>query len=155
MKKSLLILITSSAFMIFGSCSQAQKFGDTNINAEGAVAVAQVKTLLEGKDSVHVKLEGDISGVCQKKGCWMQMPISDDESMFVKFKDYGFFVPFGAAGKTAVVEGYAYVDTVSVEEQIHYAKDAEQSEEEIAKITEPSIEYTFMASGVIIKPNEK
>ena len=110
--------------------------------------------IVKAQKKSKVELEGIVSGVCQKKGCWMQMPISEDENMFVKFKDSGFFVPFDAADKFAIIEGYAYVDTVSVADQIHYAKDAVMSEEEIAEITEPSIEYTFMASGVILRENE-
>jgi hypothetical protein len=152
MKKSRLIILAFLCLIAFTSCDK--KYGDTSINAKNAVPVAQVKSLLADKDSVQVKLEGIVSGVCQKKGCWMQMPISEDENMFVKFKDYGFFVPFDAADKFAIIEGYAYVDTVSVADQIHYAKDAVMSEEEIAEITEPSIEYTFMASGVILRENE-
>jgi hypothetical protein len=151
MKKNHILLIAVSFFIFVTSCSKAQKFGDTSINEEGSVKVAQLVDLLEGKDSVSVKLEGQISSVCQKKGCWMRMPINDNDDLFVKFKDYGFFVPFDGAGKTAVMQGYAYIDTVSVAQQKHYASDAGESDEEIAKITEPSIEYTFLASGVIIK----
>ena len=143
-------MFVTALVMILGACS-AEKYGDKSINADGAVAVAQVKDLLEGKDSVAVKLEGKISSVCQKKGCWMQMPIAEEEQLFVKFKDYAFFVPMNAAERDAVIEGYAYVDTVSVEERRHYASDAGKSQEEIAEITEPSVEYTFMASGVILK----
>ena len=83
------------------------------------------------------------------------MPVTENENMFIKFKDYAFFVPFDAAEKNAIIEGYAYVDTVSVEDQKHYARDAEMSEEEIAAITEPSVEYTFMASAVMLKDGDK
>jgi hypothetical protein len=151
MKKYHISLIVVSMLVFFTACSKTQKFGDTNIDAEGSVAVAQIKDLLKGKDSISVKLEGTISSVCQKKGCWMTMAINDEESIRVRFKDYAFFVPFDGGGKDAIIDGYAYIDTVSVAEQQHLADDAENSEEEIAKITEPSVEYTFMASGVIIK----
>jgi hypothetical protein len=42
-------------------------------------------------------------------------------------------------------------DTTTVAQLRHYAEDAGKSKEEIAKITEPKIELTFMADGVIVK----
>jgi hypothetical protein len=82
------------------------------------------------------------------------MNISDDtsiEPVFVQFKDYAFFVPKDAAGKEVVIEGVAYRELTTVDDLRHYAKDAGQSEEEIAKITEPKEEIRFMAKGVLIK----
>ena len=53
------------------------------------------KTLKKG-DSIAVKFQSNIKEVCKKKGCWMQMDLTDDKQSFVKFKDYGFFVPLNA-----------------------------------------------------------
>ena len=75
----------------------------------------------------------------------------DKESMFVKFKDYGFFMPKDIVGKTVIMEGVAYRETTSVEELRHYAEDEGKSKEEIEKITEPQVELKFMASGVLIQ----
>lgn len=125
-------------------------FGDT-INMDGAVAVEQLISKLAGKDSLNIKLTGTIEDVCQKKGCWMNLNIGNGQSMKVKFKDYAFFVPKDAAGKTVFIEGYAYNDTISVASLKHYAEDAGESKEEIAKITQPEISISFEANGVIIK----
>jgi hypothetical protein len=81
----------------------------------------------------------------------MDMDLSEDQSMTVRFKDYGFFVPMNSAGRTAVIEGVAKVDTQSVDWLRHKAEDAGQSEEEIAAITEPIVSVTFMADGVILE----
>ena len=48
-------------------------------------------------------------------------------------------------------EGKAFVKETSVEELKHYAEDAGKSKEEIAKITEPKLEMSFEASGVLMK----
>jgi len=69
----------------------------------------------------------------------------------VKFKDYGFFVPKDIDGEEVIINGKAFVNEVSVEEQRHYAKDAGQSEEEIAAITKPKKTYSFEADGVLLK----
>ena len=65
---------------------------------------------------------------------------------------FGFFVPTsGVDGKTAIVEGELFLDTISVEMLKHYAEDAGKSADEIALITEPSYDVNFIADGVIIK----
>ncbi len=125
-------------------------FGDS-ITTAGAVAADQISTMMKGKDSMKVKLTGVINAVCQKKGCWMKVAIGNNHEMQVRFKDYAFFVPKDAAGKTVFIEGVAKNDTTSVKELQHYAEDAGKSKEEIAKITEPEINIGFEASGVIIK----
>lgn len=125
-------------------------FGDT-ITQDLAVPVEQLAEKLKGKDSLKIKVTGVIDEVCQKKGCWMNINIGNNQSMRVRFKDYGFFMPKDAAGKTVIFEGVAFSDTTSVEELRHYATDAGQSKEEIKKITEPEINIGFEANGVIIK----
>ncbi len=127
-----------------------QYFGDS-ITTEGALAADQLSTMMKGKDSMKVKLTGTIEAVCQKKGCWMNIGIGNNQSMKVRFKDYAFFVPKDASGKMVYMEGVAKTDTTSVAELKHYAEDGGKSKEEIAKITEPEINIGFEANGVIIK----
>lgn len=128
-------------------------FGE-KITADNAIIIADLPAQLEGKDSVEIKLMGTIDEVCQKKGCWMNVAIDDESAVFVKFKDYEFFVPKDAAGKEVIIEGMAYVDTTSVEELKHYAMDAGESDSVVNAITEPEIGYNFMAKGVIINEKE-
>lgn len=105
---------------------------------------------LKPGDTVTVKFKSKIKDVCQKKGCWMAMELPGGKESFVKFKDYAFFVPLNAAEQDAVISGKAFVSETSVAQLKHYAKDGGQSEAEIAKITEPKVEYKFMADGVLI-----
>lgn len=102
-------------------------------------------------DSIDAKMIAKVDEVCQAKGCWMKVDLENGEQVMVKFKDYGFFMPKDIAGREVVMNGKAYVNEVSVDEQRHYAEDAGQSEEEIAKITEPKKTYSFLADGVLIK----
>lgn len=105
---------------------------------------------LKPGDTVTVKFKSKIKDVCSKKGCWMAMELPGGKESFVKFKDYGFFVPLNAAESEAIVSGKAFVSETSVAALRHYAKDGGQSDAEIAKITEPKVEYKFMADGVLI-----
>ena len=129
-----------------------ETFGE-KIVADNALNEAQMleayKNLKAG-DTIEVKFKSTITGVCPQKGCWMTMELPGEESSFVQFKDYGFFVPLNAGEQEAVVEGKAFVSERSVEELKHYAKDKRKSQEEIDKITEPEVTYGFMANGVLI-----
>lgn len=159
--KSFLFFIVAIA--IFAACQHSESkltastvdttlsfFGDT-INPEGAVPASELISRIAGKDSIAIKLEGTIAEVCQNKGCWLELPLTDSQNMRVRFKDYSFFVPKDAAGKKVVIDGWALNDTTSVEELRHYAEDAGKSKEEIEAITQPEAAIVFMASGVIIK----
>jgi hypothetical protein len=129
-------------------------FGE-KITPDGAITYSELLAKLETSETVeNVKLKGKIDGVCQAKGCWMNIVSEtnkDDEGIFVKFKDYGFFMPLDASGNTAILRGRAYKEETSVDELKHFAEDAGKSAEEIAAITEPVTELKFMADGVIIQ----
>lgn len=100
-------------------------------------------------DTLNSKMKGKISEVCSKKGCWMKLDMGNDEVVRVTFKDYGFFMPLDATGDV-VINGKAFVKETSVADLKHYAEDAGDSPEEIAKITEPEITYAFEADGVLL-----
>lgn len=102
-------------------------------------------------DSVNSKMVAKVDEVCKSKGCWMKLNLEDGNQVMVKFKDYGFFVPKDIDGKEVVINGKAFVNEVSVEEQRHYAEDAGKTPEEIAAITEVKKTYSFEADGVLLK----
>ena len=62
-------------------------------------------TDLEAWRGDEVMLEGWVGEVCAKKGCWMRMQDDLGDSVLVRFKDYGFFVPRNARGRRSVVHG--------------------------------------------------
>lgn len=126
-----------------------EKFKVTKILTKDQM-LKKYKNLKKG-DTITVQFQSNIKSVCKKKGCWMKMELAGDDNSFVKFKDYGFFVPLNADNSKAIVNGKAFVDVVSVEELKHYAKDGGKSAAEIAKITKPEVTYSFMADGVYIQ----
>ncbi len=128
-------------------------FGE-KISEEGAITFSEFHKNMEDRNELETKIKGEVTGVCQKKGCWMTMN-EDGKELFIKFKDYAYFVPKDISGREAIIEGIAYREVVSVDELRHMAEDAGKSEEEIAKITEPKEELRFMADGVILLPEEK
>lgn len=132
------------------SFANAQKFGKA-IDDKSAIAATALPAKMGDKSEMPAKVTGTVESVCQVKGCWMKVNLNNGETMRVMFKDYGFFVPKDIAGKTVVMEGEAQKKTVPVEHLKHYALDAGKSKEEIAAITEPKDELTFIADGVIVK----
>lgn len=124
------------------------------ISAENALSkseIAEKYAALKEGDTANVTFEAPVNAVCASKGCWMRLDIADEEQVFVKFKDYGFFVPTDTDEGEAVVQGKAYLEEVSVDELRHMAEDAGKSKEEIAAITKPERELRFMADGVLLK----
>ncbi len=127
-------------------------YGDA-ITADNLIAISTIKEQyknLKSGDTVAVKFQAPIDAVCKSKGCWMRLDLGEEEEVFVKFKDYAFFVPTDAAGE-AIVQGKAFVEETSVEEQQHLAEDGGMSADDIAAITTPKRELKLMAEGVLMK----
>lgn len=127
-------------------------FGD-KINAVNSISnidMAEKFTGMAVGDTVRAKFKATVTDVCKAKGCWMKVQLQDGQQTMVRFKDYGFFMPKDITGKEVIVNGFAFVEAMSVEDQKHYAKDGGQSEAEIAKITEPKKTNGFEADGVLL-----
>ncbi len=161
-------LIYTSAVLFFGlfACkaqqtTQSTPLGEnigTSITHPNPIDMATLVAQVSKQDTVKTQLKAKVEGVCQVKGCWMNLVSTQgtsNESIFVKFKDYGFFMPLDLAGSEVIVDGIAYKEITTVEELRHYAEDEGQTPEEIAKITEPVQELKFMADGVIILDNQE
>ena len=93
-------------------------------------AVLAAKDLLadpKAKVGQTVLVEGRVTDVCQKAGCWMV--ITSDEAngamMRVRMKDHGFSVAKDASGTTARVEGVVVEKPADPEEAAHFASEAQ------------------------------
>lgn len=157
--KKIICLLALAVFSV--SCGKKEEvkeienfaiFGDS-ISKDGALSnvemMSKFESLKEG-DTIDVKFTSKINDICQKKGCWMNVALENDNSTFVKFKDYAFFVPMNAENKDVVVEGKAYVSIESVDDLKHYAKDAGKTQASIDSIVAPKTTYSIMANGVLI-----
>ncbi|MGQ0740325.1 MAG: DUF4920 domain-containing protein [Bacteroidota bacterium] len=133
-----------------GDAKPGEWYGE-KVNPEGAMPVSDaVAKLNNGKEEVDGKIKAKIVEVCEKKGCWIKLDLGNGETATVKMKDYGFFLPLTAKGKTVVIDGEIKIKTTSVAELKHYAEDAGKSKEEIAAIKEPKKEVRVMAKGIVV-----
>ncbi|MCK4872565.1 MAG: DUF4920 domain-containing protein [Phycisphaerales bacterium] len=104
-------------------------------------------------DEKNVIVEGKIAEVCSGKGCWITVTDGDAE-LFVRFQDYGFFVPRNAQDHRMVMRGSAEEVITTVEQLQEQARNAGRTEEEIAAITEERRTVMFMADSVYIEGDD-
>jgi len=146
------VLIFLISFISFAQKSdQNLKFYGSKINLKEIENYKLKKNILLNNPTNDVKIQGRIISTCPMKGCWMKMNVNND-TLLVRFKDYGFFVPkTGSEGKSVIINGKLSIDTLSVGQLKHYAEDAGKTKYEISLITKPEITLSFLADGVIIK----
>lgn len=164
MKKNVFLTFFLAAVVIL-SCNQPVKresvqhdqplpstgtFGK-QITADGAIPAQELPGMLETADTIRAKLSGYIETSCKHSGCWMDMDLGGEKVLKVTFLNDEFVIPKDAAGKTAIIEGYAYRELIPVEILKNYAAEQGKTQEEIAMITEPAWKYVFIAEGVIIE----
>lgn len=155
MKK--LIVVFAAAFLTIAAfaqnnpkpAAQGVTYGDGTTNTE-TKAINDMEVLVQETGTFNGKITAKVMEVCQEKGCWMKVDKGNGETLMVRFKDYGFFMPKNIVGQTVVLEGEAKQKEVSVKQQKHYAEDAGKSKEEIEKIKEVKKETQFIAKGVLV-----
>lgn len=128
---------------------QGKVYGDS-IKDANIIDLSAISTAMRDESKMNMTIRGKVNEVCEKKGCWLIMKLSNGDDMRVTFKDYKIFLPKDVTGKEVVLDGFVYSDTTSVEKQRHFAEDAGKSAAEIAKITTPKKELAFEAKGVVV-----
>lgn len=133
-----------------GDSKPGEWYGD-KVNPDGALNINDVVAKLNGGSEFNdVKVQAKVLEVCPKKGCWLKLELKDGSTATVKMKDYGFFLPVSAQGKTVVIDGEVKLKTTSVSELKHYAEDAKKTQAEIDAITSPQKEVRVTAKGIVV-----
>jgi len=123
-------------------------FGEVKVDTSKAISTAELVKKFEGRKELEATFNAEITEVCSKAGCWINVKNEDQEPFMVRFKDH-FTIPISTEiGTYAYLTGKAVQDTVSVEMQQHFLEDAEASQEEIDAITDPKYTMTFIADGI-------
>jgi hypothetical protein len=145
------IFQTTLLIFICSTVALSQQYFGKKIKPKAkSITVTELKEQIASSKELSTRVSGTISGVCKMKGCWLTLQNGNETPIRVTFKDYGFFVPKDSMGKKVLLQGIAYKTETTVAELKHYAHDAGKTEEEIAKITQPLVELTFEADGVVI-----
>ena len=109
-----------SICLFLSSCGNNQTHYGEIITIDNIVDYSMAKELVIDQGIISTKIEGTILETCAKKGCWIRLK-ADNDTLFVRFKDYGFFVPTsGVEGKTAILQGEAKYVTLKVVIQVNF-----------------------------------
>lgn len=109
MKPICLTLILS---LLFFSCkdSLTSKFYGEPFDTSKAITVPDLVSKMQGQTKVEAVVSGKISSSCQGEGCWLQLQNDEGPPIHVDW-DEKFHLPKNIAGQTAVLKGYAFVDS--------------------------------------------
>ena len=131
----------------------AQTYGETD-GIANAVAAAEVAEASEDYLDATVTVEGRVTQVCQRKGCWLALdtggaPIRVHVAR-TDAGDYAFTVPTDLGDARATVRGTLQRVTLDAATQRHMADDAGA---DTAAELQPATELQIIASGIIIAPS--
>lgn len=123
------------------------------LSAERPLQVSECVAKADALAGKRVKVEGTVTSVCAKKGCWFILRDDmSDQTIRITSKGYRFFVPENAKGRRAVVEGELVVRTLSKEEAQHLADEAAAAEGKAAEQVEgPVREVQLAAVGLELR----
>ncbi len=142
----LLGLITVSASQAQHNFTADQEFGAA-MPADGhPLSLNEAIASLEaGNLAADVKISGQITEVCQAKGCWMIL-VDGDVYARVTFYDYGFFVPIETSMQRSIVFGALSETVLTGEQAEHFAQDA--GAQSTVKPAGDVKEYSIVAKSV-------
>ena len=125
--------------------SADQSFGgEVPVNGD-PVSLREAIGSIEEAEGEFIKIRGQITEVCQAKGCWMIL-VDGDTYARITFEDYGFFVPTETSMQRTVIFGQLSQRTLSGQQAEHFAQDA-GSQSKI-KLEGEIREYSILARGV-------
>jgi len=148
--------ITQRSLVIIAACTFWLSAADQNFRAEqalgsdmpagAAISLSDAIARLEEGDQL-LKIQGQVTEVCQAKGCWMILVDEEDSSTYARitFKDYGFFVPIETSMQRSQIFGEISKHSLTKERAQHYAEDAGQDP---SAIVDAVTEYTIVAHAV-------
>lgn len=123
-------------------------YGDSVMN-DNVIELTALSTAMGEEDRLDLKVKGKVDHVYPAKH-WLAMKLNNGEEMLISFEDSTLKVPATLKGKEVILDGYAYSDTLSIDDQIAYAQEAGKTPEEVAKITTPKISVLFKAKGLVV-----
>jgi cytochrome c-type biogenesis protein CcmE len=125
------------------------------VTATLVVAPADLVARIEEFEGKRVRVEGLVTDVCAKRGCWFKLAGDENsaQTVTIKVTDGVIVFPMEAKGKRAVAEGEFTVIEMTMEQTLAYKKHhAEEHKEEFdpSTVTEPLTYYQINATGAVI-----
>lgn len=135
--------------------------GDASVYGDGVgkAEIVKVSELLSHPGDYvgkHVRVEGLITDVCPKRGCWVELASDREfETIRIKVEDGVIVFPMDAKGKRAEAEGIFTKIEVSPEQALAHAKHlAEESGVEFDPDNPgelPTVIYQIQGTGAVVR----
>lgn len=154
MKRIVLFTLLTALLGASSALSGDKQFGK-KLTLKETTKVSDILANPENFNGKRVLVEGVITDVCSKRGCWIRLG-SDKEFQTIQFKveDGVIVFPMEAKGKTAKAEGVVEVRTVSVEDQIKQGKHHEEETGEKfdpSTVKGPKVTVRIMGEGALVR----
>ena len=107
MKKIFSIIFAVLIFANFIFAAEAEKYGK-ELTLDEKTSIGEITATPEAYEGKTVQVEGKITGVCEKMGCWIVLSDEKDNMLKVKVNDGEIVFPMESMGKNAIVEGEIY-----------------------------------------------
>ena len=131
MKPYLHLVLLSTLWLVAplsaASNSAPETFGNSVGEGE-TVPIAEILADPEGFEGKEVRIEGTVSDVCPKKGCWMELRQGEEgPAVRVPMAGHSFFLPRDVAGRHARIEGRVAMRELSPEARAHHESEGAQA----------------------------
>lgn len=127
----------------------------SGVSLPESITIAELKANVDKYAGKEVRVEGLVSGVCPKRGCWFDMAgDKPGESMRFKVRDGVMVFPMEANGKYAVAQGKVRKMPMTLEQSKRWAtyqRDSYGADIDPDKITEPLTIVRLDGSGAVIR----
>lgn len=137
----LAVLVAASSAFAGSSKHYGAPFGESS-----TVVLADALAKPADYKDKAVRLEGTITDVCQKEGCWLVLT-DGKQTMRIHMKGHAFAVPKDISGRKIVVEGVIEVKTIPEAMAKHLAEESKTGPDP-ATIKGDQTIVRMMASGV-------
>jgi hypothetical protein len=122
-----------------------------HITEDSAIDCNELKDKMGASLEFPAKVKGEVIGICPDNNCILRLDLGDGTSMNVKMNNAQVPVLKDMNGKTAIIEGKAYVDTSAVKIVPGHDADSGRSIAETEVTKNPEVSLAFDATGLIIK----
>lgn len=160
MKKIILVLSLVMLLSMVITAGDSQKYGK-DITLKETTKISDILAHPDQYEGKKVLVEGTVVGVCEKRGCWIELSGEEAyEKIKVKVNDGEIVFPMEAKGKKAMVEGevYSIVTGTTAEctdhekEEKTAAVEGEKTEESCCTgDKEPTKVYMIKGLGAVIE----
>ena len=152
------VLLTASA-VISAEKTPARVFGKGVTDPADTVPISQLLSNPDKYLDKTVRVSGVVVGVCEKRGCWMDLA-SDQEfqTLQIKVNDGEIVFPMDLMGETAVAEGVFTGIPMTLEQTCSYLESeakCQGKEFDRASVKGPTTFYRLNGLGAVVTPTEK